>query len=86
MPKTQKMLRLSHLHDKHVVIPADKAPNNIVFVCRSHNIVDRLIKKFANSIGNPTYTPMTLTKEEILTSQVCDVFLWNNTQSQRVFD
>ena len=26
---------LSHLHDKYVV-PADKAPNNIVLVCRSH--------------------------------------------------
>ena len=27
---------LSELHDKYVVVPADKAPNNIVFVCKSH--------------------------------------------------
>ena len=41
--------------------------NNIVFVCKSHYI-DCLIKALAidNSLGNPTYTPMTLTKEEIL--------------------
>ena len=31
---------LSHLHDKYIVIPADKAPNNIVFVCKSH-FIDR---------------------------------------------
>ena len=45
----------------------DKAPNNIVFVCKSH-YVDCLIKEleFDNSIGNPTNTPMTRTKEEIL--------------------
>ena len=41
----------------------DKATDNIVFVCKSH-----LIKAlgFDNQLGNPTYTPMTLTKEEIL--------------------
>jgi len=43
------------------------APNNIVFVCKSHDI-DCLIKELGidNSLGNPTYTPTTLTKEEIL--------------------
>jgi hypothetical protein len=30
--------RLSLLHDKHVIVSADKAPNNIVCVCRSHYI------------------------------------------------
>jgi hypothetical protein len=58
---------LSELHDKYVVVPADKAPNNIVFVCKSHYI-GCLIKELGidNSLGNPTYTPTTLTKEEIL--------------------
>jgi len=53
---------LSHLHDIYVVL-ADKVPNNIVFVCKSHNI-DCLIKELGidNSLDNPT----TLTKEEIL--------------------
>jgi hypothetical protein len=58
---------LSLLHDKYVIVSADKAPNNIVFVCKSH-YKDCLIKELGidNSLGNPTYTPKTLTKEEIL--------------------
>ena len=58
---------LSELHDKYVVVSADKAPNNIVFVCKSHYI-DCLTKDLGidSSLGNPTYTPTTLTKEEIL--------------------
>jgi hypothetical protein len=35
---------LSLLHDKYVIVSADKAPNNIVFMCKSHD-VDCLIKK-----------------------------------------
>ena len=58
---------LSLLHDKYIIVSADNAPNNIVFVCKSH-YVDCLIKELGidNSLGNPTYTPTTLTKEEIL--------------------
>jgi hypothetical protein len=46
------------LHDKCIIVSADKAPNNIVFVCKSH-YVDCLIKELGidNSLGNPTYTP-----------------------------
>jgi hypothetical protein len=58
---------LSLLHGKYVIVSADKAPNNIVCVCKSH-YVDCLIKELCidNSLGNPTYTPTTLTTEEIL--------------------
>jgi hypothetical protein len=58
---------LSFLHDKYVIFSADKASNNIVFVCKSHYI-DCLIKELGidNSLGNPTYTPTKHTKEEIL--------------------
>ena len=51
---------LSLLHDVYVIVSADKAPNNIVFVCKSHYI-DCLIKELGidNSLGNPTYTPTT---------------------------
>jgi len=58
---------LSLFHDKYVFVSADKAPNNIVFVCNSHYI-DCFIKELGidNSLGNPTYTLTTLTKEEIL--------------------
>ena len=57
---------LSLLHEKYVIVSADKIPNNIAFVCKSHYI-DCLIKELGidNSVGNPTYTPTTLTKEEI---------------------
>jgi hypothetical protein len=58
---------LSLLHDKYVIVSTDKAPNNIVFVCKSHYI-DCLIKELGidTLVGNPIYTPTTLTKEEIL--------------------
>jgi hypothetical protein len=29
-------LMVSSLHDKYVIVPADKASNNIVFVCKSY--------------------------------------------------
>ena len=49
---------LSLLHDTYVIVSTHKAPNNIVFVCKSHYI-DGLIKELGidNSLGNPTYTP-----------------------------
>ena len=58
---------LSYLHDKCVVVPADKAPNNIVFVCKTHYI-NCLINELGidSSLGNSTYSLTTLTKEEIL--------------------
>ena len=40
-PNVAKHLFL--LYDKYVIFPADKTPNNIVFVCESHHI-DCLIK------------------------------------------
>ena len=57
---------LSLLHDKYIIVSADKTPNNIVCVCKSHYI-DCLIKAFGidNSLGNPTYISTTLTTEEI---------------------
>ena len=58
---------LSLLHDKYVIVSADKAPNNFVVVCKSH-YVDCLITELSidNSLCIPTYTPTTHTKEEIL--------------------
>ena len=47
---------------------SSKADNNIPFVCKSH-YADCLINELGidNSLGNPTYTPTTPTKEEIRT-------------------
>ena len=64
-PNVAKHLFL--LYDKYVIVSADKVPNNILFVCKSHQI-DCLKKELGidNSVGNPTYTPTTRKKEEIL--------------------
>ena len=60
---------LSYYHNKYVVFPADITHNNIgfLFVCKSHYL-DCLIKVLSidNLLGNPTYIPTTLTKDEIL--------------------
>jgi hypothetical protein len=52
---------LSHPHDKYVVVPTSKAPNNIVFVRKSHYI-ECLIKELGidTSLGNPIYPPTTI--------------------------
>jgi hypothetical protein len=59
---------LSSLHDKYVIVPADKASNNIVFVCKSY-YVECLIKELGinnNTSSNTTYTPTSFDKDEIL--------------------
>ena len=58
---------LSSLHDKYVVVPADKASNNIVFVCKKH-YYDCLIQELGidDNSGNPTYKNITMDKDEIL--------------------
>ena len=57
---------LTNLHDKYVVVPADKAPNNIIFVCKRHYIDCLITELGIESNGNPTYTATTLSKEEII--------------------
>ena len=50
---------LSSLHDKYVIVPADKASNNIVFVCISYYF-ECLIKELginSNTSSNTTYKP-----------------------------
>ena len=62
---TTVVKHLSLLHDKYIIVSADKAPNVIVFVCKSH-YVDCLIKELGidNSLDNPTYTPKTMRKRK----------------------
>ena len=61
---------LSDLHNKYVFVPADKAPNNIIIICKRYYI-DILIKEFGldnSSIttGNSTYTPCQMSSEDIV--------------------
>ena len=41
-PKIKKFL--ADLHDKYVIAPADKASNNIIFICKSYTIDKSLMK------------------------------------------
>ena len=59
---------LSSLHNKYVIVPADKASNNIVFVCKSYYF-ECLIKELginSNTSSNTTYKPASFDKDEIL--------------------
>ena len=59
---------LSSLHDKYFIVPADKASNNIVFVCKSYYF-KCLIKELGinnNTSSNTTYKPTSFDKDEIL--------------------
>jgi hypothetical protein len=56
---------LSSLHDKYVVVPEDKASNNIVFVVCISYYFEYLIKDLginSNTSSNTTYKPTALTK------------------------
>ena len=58
---------LTEIHEKIAVVPADKASNNIVFVCKTHYI-NCLIEELGMSTmtGNPTYNLTAMSKDEIL--------------------
>ena len=58
---------LAEIHEKFVVVPADKASNNTVFVCKTHYI-NCLMEELGMSTmtGNPTYNLTAMSKDEIL--------------------
>ena len=58
---------LAEIQEKFVVVPADKASNNIVFVCKTHYI-NCLMEELGMSTmsGNPTYNLIAMSKDEIL--------------------
>jgi hypothetical protein len=58
---------LRRLHDNFVLVPADKASNNIVFVCKKY-YYECLLNElgFTSTSGNLTYSQTNLTNDEIL--------------------
>ena len=61
---------LFDLHNKYVFVPADKAPNNIIIICKRYYI-ETLIKELGldncfTPIGNSTYTSCQLSFEDIV--------------------
>ena len=61
---------LTSLQNKYVIVPADKAPNNMVFICKNYYI-DCLKNELGLTGGtlNNTYAPVTFTKREIINNQ-----------------
>ena len=61
-------LWIVYYKDKYVIVPADNASNNIVFVCKSYYF-ECLIKELginSNTSSNTTYKPTSFDKDEIL--------------------
>ena len=68
---------LSDLHNKYVFVPADKAPNNIVIICKRYYI-ETLIKELgldncSTPTGNSTYTSCQMSSEDIVNTR--DTFM-----------
>jgi hypothetical protein len=58
---------LERLHEEFVLVPADQACNNIVFVCKAHYYTCILNELgFNSTFGNLNYTPTALLKDAIL--------------------
>ena len=67
----------SDLHGKYVFIPADKAPNNIIILCKRYYI-ETLIKELgldncSTPTGNSVYTSCQMSSEDIVNTH--DTFM-----------
>ena len=67
----------SDLHNKYVFVPADKAPNNIIIICKRYYI-ETLIKELgldncSTPTGNSTYTSYQMSSEDIVNTH--DIFM-----------
>ena len=61
---------LHKLHADYVLVPADKAANNVIIVCKKYQI-DTLVKELEinnENINNPTYIPVDDSFETIVKS------------------
>ena len=61
---------LSDLHSKYVSVPADKAPNNVIIICKRYYI-ETSIKQLglddcSTPTGNSTYTSCQMSSEDIV--------------------
>jgi hypothetical protein len=70
-----------------VLVPADKANNNIVFVCKNY-YYECLLNElgFTSTSGNTTYTRTNLTKDEILQNNLSVLNIFNIPKNQDQFD
>jgi hypothetical protein len=81
------LTELSGLHDKYVIVPADKASNNIVFVCKAY-YYDCLIKELGigDTTINPTYQHSTFAKEDIISNHMSVISSFGITINEEDYD
>ena len=84
---TEVVNELRRLHDNFVLVPADKASNNIVFVCKNY-YYECLLNElgFTSTSGNPTYTRTNLTKDEILQNHLSVLNTFDIPKNQDQFE
>jgi len=74
---TKVVENLTDIHNKYVVVPADKASNNFVVVCKTYHIECLVIELgINNNTENPTYTSTSLSKEEIICNHQVRFFIF----------
>ena len=77
LQNTEVKTCLSDLHSKYVFAPADKAPNNIIIICKRYYI-KTLIKELgldncSTQTGNSTFSSCQMSSEDIVNTH--DTFL-----------
>ena len=79
---------LSDIHDSYVVVPADKASNNVVFICKKY-YVDCLMQElniYTDSGNTSAYVPTHLSKNEILANHQSVLSSYGITDSIKCHD
>jgi hypothetical protein len=85
--KQEVVNELRKLHDNFLLVPADKASNNIVFVCKNYYYECLLNGMgFTSTSGNPTYTRTNLTRDEILQNYLSVLNTFDIPKNQDLFD
>ena len=56
---------LEELHQKYVLVPIDKAANNVAIICKKY-YVDVILKEIGSTTSNDTYSPSHKSKNEII--------------------
>ena len=67
---------LNELHEKYVLVPIDKAANNIAIICKKYYVTVILKEIGILDAGNETYKIITTNKEEIIQDSTSQTFQW----------
>ena len=63
-------------HQKYVLVPADKASNNIIVVCKKF-YVDVIINEMRNTDQRSTYVSSTNSHDQLIRKHIMDMQRWN---------